>query len=363
MKSEANITIYLVLGVILIFIGVLFYSKVKEWSCFINPFFCYKSKLQIAVECSYYRCIKGCESPIIEKLKLSDFECKSFCPPEWRDSDEKICNEKSYEHPVIVKINDNKKYNKEDFDVECIFLSKKTNLGWLEKLWESFTKDRLFSPKYIYIKEDIIKNEYLTAIENRETCIVGWTPFKNTLKTFSLKSGTVQIFTNHRKWLAFSSTTNYIWDDCCSDCSCETKDRCNQCALENINQCYFDTNINQCFYKDNIPCIDGKDEDICFNAAKHFCKAQFKELVFAGCISNKCEFYCGYCDDVKDQSYFPSFSFCIKNRCPSFDYESVECCQKINSCSDYKTSYECEKNLCFEKIGNCQWNIDRCENK
>lgn len=67
--------------------------------------------LQKALECSYYRCFKGCDSNEIKKLKYSSeglfFDCLEFCKQEFTDTGEtdgKVCDENAKEHPVTVEV-------------------------------------------------------------------------------------------------------------------------------------------------------------------------------------------------------------------------------------------------------------------
>ena len=369
MKGLNNLTTYFILALILIALGLIFFNKIRSWACFINPFFCYQSKLEIAMECARVRCIKGCNHPMIEKLKKDDFDCKKFCFKDWQDKNGKICNERSYQFPIEVNLNEDKEYTKEKLEVNCIIPKDDVEFGFFEKLWDALTKDKTGHPKYIYIKKDLIKENYLTNKDNKETCIIGLTPF-NSLKMFSVKDKTVYIFYNYRYWVVcplglcifpgFSSSTFYIWDDCCSDCSCETKDACQQCAIFGYS-CYFEG--TRCHKKEDLEeCTDGGPEILCAEMAEYFCGLQGKSAISSGCISNKCQYLCGDCSTVKDHTSFPNFSFCIKSRCESFDYESTNCCEKINSCGDYTTPYECQRNLCYDKVGPCFWGAsNKCE--
>jgi len=259
MKGSNNLTIYFILALILIALGLYFFNKIRSWACFINPFFCYQSKLEIALECARLRCIEGCDHPMIERLKKDDFDCKNFCSRDWQDKNGKICNERSYNFPLRVNLNEDKEYTKEKLEVNCIMPKSDLEFGFFEELWNRLTKDKKQHPKYIYINESLIEAEYLKK-ENKETCVVSATPFFNSLKKFSIKDKNVIIFYNYRSWKTvvcilptfcnlqtFSSSTFYIWNDCCNDCSCENKDSCQQCVELGLNNCYFDDGTKKCY--------------------------------------------------------------------------------------------------------------------
>lgn len=345
MKGE-SIVVYFVLTIIVLAIGLIFFNKVKNWVCFLNPFLCYKTKLEMALQCSMVRCLEGCDSPMIKKLERGDFKCSNFCSEAWTDTTGKICNEKSYAYPVVVNLDEDKEYTKDQLDVDCIIYNKDLELSFFEKLWEAIKKDKTGNPKYIYLYEDLFDENYKK--EEKETCWVTFTPFFNSLKKFSLYNKNINIFTFHRKWLFLSSTINYIWYDCCSDCTCETKDSCNTCSKMDRNNCFF---VKSCKKIDDIECTDGSPEDICFEIASLFCSKEMKNVISAGCINGKCEYKCGKCDGIEN---FENFNQCMKSRCEKIPYESKECCKFIKSCEDYN-SYYCTKNPCQDIIGNCAY--------
>lgn len=76
-----NLAMYLVLAVILIGVGIVFYTKIRGWSCVSDPFSCggKKSDLEAAAECVMAVCYHGCESPQVKSIKGESFDCNSYC--------------------------------------------------------------------------------------------------------------------------------------------------------------------------------------------------------------------------------------------------------------------------------------------
>jgi hypothetical protein len=67
--------------------------------------------LQYALQCSYYRCVKGCNSDEVKRLKYSatenSFDCSEFCKPEFTDTgtaDGKVCDDNAKANPVTAEV-------------------------------------------------------------------------------------------------------------------------------------------------------------------------------------------------------------------------------------------------------------------
>ena len=67
--------------------------------------------LQFALQCSYYRCVDGCDSDQVKRLKYSAegifFDCSDFCRAEFTDTGTlagKICDDKAKTNPVAVSV-------------------------------------------------------------------------------------------------------------------------------------------------------------------------------------------------------------------------------------------------------------------
>jgi len=67
--------------------------------------------LQNAIKCSYYRCVNGCNSEEVKRLKYSEegsfFDCSEFCKPEFTDTktpEGKICDDRAKSNPVLARV-------------------------------------------------------------------------------------------------------------------------------------------------------------------------------------------------------------------------------------------------------------------
>ena len=96
-----------------------------------------------AIQCSYYRCLKGCNS---EEVKIIDedygFDCKAqYCDDEHKglqDNQGKICGENSKKYPVVAKVLETKGeiLNKEDLGstTKCLNLQSKEPVSKLNDM-------------------------------------------------------------------------------------------------------------------------------------------------------------------------------------------------------------------------------------
>jgi hypothetical protein len=333
---------------------------VSNLECIKDPWNCIKSPLELAVECSEYRCTEGCDSINVKKIKTNKFDCSEFCLPEWQDENKKICGDNAIKHPVIIENFGTRTFSKDDFAVDCIIQKDGLDLGFIGDIWNTVTRDKIGGPKYIVVDKNLVKEP------KTETCFVAWTPFPNSLVSFSLDpSKKINLFTVHRSWIGFSSTTTYLWSsDYCSDCSCNDKNLCESCNENGINQCYFWEAGRQCVQRDNIQCYlsgGGASEDLCLESGAYFCELEGKNLLAKGCVNDRCYRECGNCDEIETYNDFPSYLACVYNTLGIICGKTIDlmdCCNLVNSCSDYPTLELCQQNDCYSKVGPCYWEYD-----
>ncbi len=83
----------------------------------------WKSPLVVAAECSWARCVQGCNSGTIAQLRVGEFKCADFCVDGDRNGifdgdtndDKKICNEEAQAFPVIFAQNKEDIIGKNEF--------------------------------------------------------------------------------------------------------------------------------------------------------------------------------------------------------------------------------------------------------
>ena len=124
-----NLALYLVLAVVLIGLGIVFYNKIKSWSCVSDPFGCMskKSDLEAAAECLMSTCLYGCASPETKSIKGDKFDCNNYCENNKKIidlilDDDKLCG---FQFPIEIQIPEEKtmKVDKKTIhkNYQCIF--------------------------------------------------------------------------------------------------------------------------------------------------------------------------------------------------------------------------------------------------
>lgn len=147
--------------------------------------------LQNAIQCSFDRCVYGCNSDQVKNLKYSIggnfFDCTQFCKPEWTNTgiiDGKICDDKAKANPVVAYVASNQgekiSLSKLSF-APCILQTDKC----------SPTTD---FQKVIYIEQSIAKENSATTA----TCPIKLPQTEGILGISSIviKQGTYKIWTN-----------------------------------------------------------------------------------------------------------------------------------------------------------------------
>ncbi|MBU5688652.1 MAG: hypothetical protein KQA41_00275 [Candidatus Aenigmarchaeota archaeon] len=451
-ETTTNLVIFFILSIVILLFLLTSYNKLTKWLCFNNTFLCVKSKLEMAVECSYYRCKEGCNSDVIDKLRKEDFNCRDFCLKEWQDEEGKICNDNSFYHPVIVKNIKKYDYTESDFGSKCVLKIdsyKNTNLQDIINFAKALTIDE--DKFFVHIEKSLLNDD---KTNTESTCLNQILPVSfSRIKKFSFEKDNYEyfIFTKYTQLPnmvgKYSYATNVFIleniceactdNDCCSklidygidcffangecfynkgDCDscgknedcckkfskdgkdcifsglkCYKKDEldeickdktqcseshndvecCNYLSITKKANCFYNSNDGSCLEEKEITCDDNKFNfgihDICFYSSEYFCYLENKDLIASGCYNSHCYKICGSLVDIKSykeegntfQSYFSDYKDCVfainvfnEKYNSNIDYKV--CCEKVKSCSDYKSRNLCEQNDC--SVGDCHWN-------
>ena len=77
--------------------------------------------LEAAIECSYYRCMEGCDSDEVKGISWSGIDCLDFCvEEEYKDGEGRICGDNAKNYPIIVQGEGSIFKDKIDFEVDCL---------------------------------------------------------------------------------------------------------------------------------------------------------------------------------------------------------------------------------------------------
>ncbi|MEM4368467.1 MAG: hypothetical protein QXO21_05620 [Candidatus Anstonellales archaeon] len=164
-ENTSNLVIFFVLSIIILLFLLTSYKKITQWICFNNTFLCVKSKLQLAVECSYYRCKEGCKSDIIGKLKKNDFSCEDFCLEEWQDNEGKICGDNSFYHPIILQNIKKYEYTEDDFNAKCVLKIDKYRNTKFDDFIEYAKTLNEKDKNFIYIENSLLDKDKTKIVD------------------------------------------------------------------------------------------------------------------------------------------------------------------------------------------------------
>jgi len=103
-----KVILYLIIGIFALAFLILIILNVVNKGNAIFPNTPEALELEQAIGCSYWRCVEGCNSPIVRELESETFKCRTeFCKPEFTDTktpEGKICDENAKAHPVLATV-------------------------------------------------------------------------------------------------------------------------------------------------------------------------------------------------------------------------------------------------------------------
>ena len=272
------------------------------------------SPLVQAIHCSYYRCWEGCESKEVKEIRNDalGFNCLSFCDESFDiNGDKKICDDEAKEHPIVITLDDETTISIEDIRFSTCIM-------------EARDKDEA-KMHFIVMDMNAIKEK------KEDKCSLFSRPEKSIVRAV-INPGKYYVWSysldfwgrNNRlaQTVVWTSPPEKV-SDCCSDCSCSSKEMCEYCRREGLNdRCYFDDYYGTCNSLDAPPS----------------CSPYYPSTLETNCKS--------FCEEACDNDL--SRCYCDKDHC------AAECgCDAIKACEDYSDPIACRLDQC--KVDSCEW--------